>query len=83
MTETTCRGSDNKMVRVSELAKMYSFCSNEWLQKSLGGQITEGLQDGNTIQELLQIKGPNLDSSHIQILRIGRHQDLTFRDHGK
>ena len=43
-----------------------NFCNNDCLQKALQDQIIEGLQDGDTIQELLQVKDLTLDQAITQ-----------------
>ena len=54
---------DDYLVSLRELAKTCNFCNNDYLQKALRDQIIEGLLDGNTIQELLQIKDLMLDQT--------------------
>lgn len=54
---------DDFIVSLRELAKTCNFCSNECLQKALRDQIIEGLLDGETIQELLQVKDLTLDQA--------------------
>ena len=46
-----------------ELAKMCNFCNNDCIQRALHDQIIEGLQDGEIIQELLQMKDLTLDQT--------------------
>ena len=52
---------DDFLVALRDLAKTCNFCSNECLQKAIRDQIIEGLQDGEAIQELLQIRELTLD----------------------
>ena len=54
---------DDFLVSLRELAKTCNFCDNNCLQKALRDQIIEGLQDGDTIQELLQVKDLDLDQA--------------------
>ena len=54
---------DDFLVSLRELAKMCNFCSNECLQKAIRDQIIEGLCDGESIQELLQVKDLTLDTA--------------------
>lgn len=51
------------LVALQDLAKTCNFCSNECLQKAIRNQIIEGLQDGEAIQELLQIRELTLDET--------------------
>ena len=54
---------DDFLVALRDLAKTCNFCSNECLQKAIRDQIIEGLQDGEAIQELLQIRELILDET--------------------
>ena len=54
---------DDFLVSLRDLAKTCNFCSNECLQKALRDQVIEGLQDGETIQELLQVRDLTLDQA--------------------
>ena len=54
---------DYFLVSLGELAKTCNFCNNDRLQKDVHDQIIEGLHDGNTIQELLQVKDLMLDQA--------------------
>ena len=54
---------DDFLVSLQELAKTCSFYNNDYLQKAIRDQIIEGLQDGETIQELLQVKDLTLDQA--------------------
>ena len=55
-TQRVGESFDDFLVSLCELAKTCNFCDNNCLQKALRDQIIEGLQDGDTIQELLQVK---------------------------
>ena len=54
---------DDFLVSLRELAKTCNFCNNDCLQKALRDQIIEGLLDGETIQELLQVRDLTLDQA--------------------
>ena len=54
---------DDFLVSLRELAKTCNFCNNDCLQKALRDQIIEGLLDGETIQELLQVRELTLDQA--------------------
>ena len=54
---------DDFLVSFRELAKICNFCNNDCLHKALCDQIIEGLQDGDIIQELLQVKDLTLDQA--------------------
>ena len=45
---------DDFLISLRELAKIYKFCSETCTQKSIRDQIIEGLNDGDTIEDLLQ-----------------------------
>ena len=51
------------LVSLRELAKTCNFCNNDCLNKAIRDQIIEGLLDGETIQELLQVRDLNLDQA--------------------
>ena len=51
------------LVSLRELAKTCNFCSNDCLQKAIRDQIIEGLCDGESIQELLQVQDLTLDAA--------------------
>ena len=46
---------DDFLISLRELAKTCRFCSEACAQKSIHDQIIEGLSDGNTIEDLLQV----------------------------
>lgn len=54
---------DNLLVALHELAKTYNFCSSEYMHRALHDQIIEGLQDGEVVQELLQMRDLTLDQT--------------------
>ena len=54
---------DDYLVSLRELAKTCNFCNNDCLQKAIRDQIIEGLQDGEIIQELLQVKDLTLEQA--------------------
>ena len=54
---------DDFLVSLRELAKTCNFCSNDCLQKAIRDQIIEGLCDGESIQELLQVQDLTLDAA--------------------
>ncbi len=54
---------DDFLIALRELAKTCNFCNNDCLQKAIRDQIIEGLQDGESIQELLQMRDPTLDNT--------------------
>ena len=62
-TQRVGESFDDFLVSLRELTKMCNFCDNDCLQKALRDQIIEGLQDGDTIQEFLQVKDFNLDQA--------------------
>ncbi len=54
---------DDFLISLRELAKTCNFCNNDCLQKAIRDQIIEGLQDGESIQELLQVTDLTLDNA--------------------
>ena len=54
---------DDFLVALRELAKTCIFCNNDCLQKAIRDQLIEGLQDGEIIQELLQVHDLTLDQA--------------------
>ena len=46
---------DDFLISLRELAKTCRFCSETCTQKSIRDQIIEGLSDGDTIEDLLQV----------------------------
>ena len=62
-TQQAGESFDDFLVSLRELAKTCNFCNNDCLQRALRDQIIEGLQDGEIIQELLQVKDLTLDQT--------------------
>ena len=63
-TYTTSRRVIRRLSNVTaELAKTCNFCNNDCSQRALRDQIIEGLQDGEIIQELLQVKDLTLNQT--------------------
>ena len=54
---------DDFLVALRDLTKTCNFCNNDCLQKAIRDQVIEGLQDGEIIQELLQIRDLTLDQT--------------------
>ncbi len=54
---------DDFLVSLRDLAKTCNFCDNECLKRAIRDQIIEGLQDGDTIQELLRARELTLDQA--------------------
>lgn len=54
---------DDFLVSLRDLAKTCNFCNNDCLKRAIRDQIIEGLQDGDTIQELLRAKDLTLDQA--------------------
>ena len=54
---------DDFLLALRELVKTCNFCSNECIQKNLRDQLIEGILDGDTVEDLLQIKDLNLDKA--------------------
>ncbi|XP_064384829.1 uncharacterized protein LOC135333732 [Halichondria panicea] len=54
---------DDFLVSLRDLAKTCNFCNNECLKRAIRDQIIEGLQDGDTIQELLRASDLTLDQA--------------------
>ena len=46
--------SNDYLISLQDLAKTCKVCSNASMQKNIRDQITEGLLDGNTVEDLLQ-----------------------------
>ena len=46
---------DDFLISLRELVKTYRFCSETCAQKSIQDQIIEGLSDGDTVEDLLQV----------------------------
>jgi len=46
---------DDFLIALRELAKTCKFCSDRCMQKGIRDQIIEGLSDGDTIEDLLQV----------------------------
>ena len=67
---------DDYLVSLRELIKTCHYCTYECVSKVLRDQIIEGLQDGDTVEELLRQKKLSLEQT-IQICRAhesARHQ---------
>ena len=47
---------DDFLVSLRELAKTCNFCSADCIQKNIRDQIIEGLMEGDTVEDLLQVK---------------------------
>ena len=47
----------------SSPSKSCNFCSNECTQKNIRGQLIEGILDGDTVEDLLQLKDLTLDKA--------------------
>ena len=54
---------DDFLISLRELAKTCRFCSEICAQKSIHDQVIEGLSDGDTIEDLLQISDLTLDTT--------------------
>ena len=54
---------DDYLVALRELAKTYSFCSEECAQKNIRDQIIEGINDGDTVEHLLRQPNLTLDTA--------------------
>ena len=52
---------DNFLILLRELAKTCRLCSEICAQKSICDQVIEGLSDGDTIEDLLQVSELTLD----------------------
>ena len=67
---------DDYLVSLRELIKTFQYCTDACVSKVLRDQIIEGLQDGDTVEELLRQKKLSLEQT-IQICRAhesARHQ---------
>ena len=53
-TQYSGKSFDDFLVSLREFVKTCNFCSDECIQKSICGQIIEGLLDGDTVKVLLQ-----------------------------
>ena len=47
---------DDFLVSLRELAKTCNFCSADCIQKNIQDQIIEGLREGDTVEDLLQVR---------------------------
>ena len=45
------------------IVKTRNFCSNECTQKNIHDQLIEGILDGDTVEDLLQLKDLTLDKA--------------------
>ena len=54
---------DDFLLALRELVKTCNFCSNECIQKNIRDQLIERILDGDTVEDLLQIKDLNLDKA--------------------
>ena len=54
---------DDFLLALRELVKACNFFSNECIQKNIRDQLIEGILDGDTVEDLLQIKDLNLDKA--------------------
>ena len=54
---------DDFLISLRELAKTCRFCSQICAQKSIRDQVIEGLSDGDTIEDLLQVSDLILDTT--------------------
>ena len=54
---------DDFLVALQELAKTCNFCTDNCQQRSIRDQIIEGILDGETKEDLLQIKDLTLDAT--------------------
>ena len=52
---------DDYLLSLRELVKTYNFCSNDCTQKNIRDQLIDGIIDGDTVEDLLQIKDLTLD----------------------
>ena len=59
---------DDFLAALCDLVKTCSYCTDACVNKVLRDQVTEGLQDGDTVEELLRQKALTLDNT-IQICR--------------
>ena len=57
---------DNFLLALRDLVKTCNFCSNECMRKNIRDQVIEGILDGDTVENLLQVKDLSLDKT-IQI----------------
>ena len=46
---------DDFLIALRELVKICKFCSEDCARKNIRDQIIEGLNDGDTVEDLLQI----------------------------
>ena len=54
---------DDFLLTLRELVKTCNFCTNDCMQKNIRDQIIEGILDGDTVEDLLQIKDLTLDKA--------------------
>ena len=54
---------DDFLLALRELVKTCNFCTNECTQKNICDQLIEGILDGDTVEDLLQIKDLTLDKA--------------------
>ena len=54
---------NNYLVALQELAKTCNFCSEECAQKNIRNQIIKGINDGDTVEHLLQQPNLTLDTA--------------------
>ena len=59
---------DDYVTTLRDLVKICNYCNDECINKALRDQIIEGLQDGDTVEELLRQKQLTIETT----LRIGR-----------
>ena len=52
---------DDFLLALRDLVKTCNFCFNDCMQKNIRDQVIEGILDGDTVENLLQVKDLSLD----------------------
>ena len=68
---------DNFLLALRDLVKTCNFCSNECMQKNIRDQIIEGILEGDTVKDLLQVKDLSLDKT----IQICQAQEAAKKQH--